>query len=94
MILKNDLSIVLLVLLVLGSVLIFLRQPSVERFMDGKGGVTYCGVNDPCPHPLKCINGVCRKTNPKPLVDPNPVPLLADTKLDPSDPSALQYTML
>ena len=60
-------------LLFLGIIILFLKSPIAEGFA---GGATRCGVNEPCSGHLKCINGFCAKTDPIPLVDRAPVPLL------------------
>ena len=67
----KDLACALGLILLLGVILIFLRKP-MEGFTD-----TYrCDLDNPCAPGLKCLNGFCAKTDPKPLVDTDPVPLL------------------
>ncbi len=60
-------------LLVLGLILLFLKSKMMEGFVRGP---PRCGVNDPCPGHLKCINGFCASTEPLPIVEKEPVPLL------------------
>ncbi len=59
-------------LLFLGLLILFLKSPMTEGFVS----TSRCGVNQPCAGHLKCINGFCAKTDPIPLVDRAPVPLL------------------
>ena len=70
----RDLACALGLLLVLGLLLLFLQTPLGEGFVSS--GPPRCGVNEPCPGHLKCINGFCAKVDPIPLVDSTPVPLL------------------
>ncbi len=47
-----------------------------RRISEGFENPMRCDLDTPCSPGLKCINGFCAKTDPKPLIDPNPVPLL------------------
>ena len=58
---------------VLGLILFFIGIPVSEEGFTNSGR---CDVDNPCAPGLKCVNGFCAKTDPKPIVDPNPVPLL------------------
>lgn len=60
-------------LLFLGILILFLKSPMMEGFTSDP---LRCGVNQPCSGHLKCINGFCAKTDPIPLVNCAPVPLL------------------
>jgi hypothetical protein len=76
--LSQDFQIVLLVLGVIGVLLLLLRSPQIQGFANLQGP-RECGVDmPPCSVGQKCINGWCRKTNPIPVHDPSPVPLLSD----------------
>ncbi len=70
----KDIACALGLILLLGIVLLFLRTPAMEGFMND--GAMRCDLYSPCPSGLKCLNGFCAKTDPRPLVDPAPVPLL------------------
>jgi hypothetical protein len=67
----KDFACAMSLILVLGLILMFLGRPVSEGFSTG-----YCDVDNPCASGLKCVNGFCAKTDPKPLVNPDPVPLL------------------
>ena len=69
----KDIVCALSLILVLGLLLHFLGKPISEGFMDS---AIRCDVDNPCPGPLKCLNGFCAKTDPVPIKDKNPVPLL------------------
>ncbi len=71
----KDFMYALLLIGVLGMLLLLFRKPIGEGFIGGPNA-PFCDVDNPCPGHLKCINGFCAATDPKPLVDPNPVPLL------------------
>jgi hypothetical protein len=48
-----------------------------EEFLSFSGGLQRCGVDlEPCPHGLKCMNGLCRSLDQPELVDRNPLPVL------------------
>jgi len=64
---------VLLIILVLGGLILFLRTPISEGFASD---AIACGVNNPCSGFLKCVNGFCAKTDPIGVVETAPVPLL------------------
>lgn len=57
----------------LGLILLFLQGPLTEGFSNSP---IFCDVHNPCPAGLKCINGQCAKTNPIPVREENPIPLL------------------
>ena len=59
------------VVVVLGLLLLLLGRPIAEGFSDNR-----CDVQNPCPVGLKCLNGFCAKTDPLPVVETDPVPLL------------------
>lgn len=61
----------LAVVLVLGFLLLLMRNPISEGFEDNR-----CDVDHPCPPGLKCLNGFCAKTDPLPVIEKDPVPLL------------------
>ena len=72
----SDFTVAMILLGVLGVLLIVFQQPVMERFTN-PSNPTRCGVDQPpCEHPLKCINGFCRKSTPVPREDSDPVPLL------------------
>jgi hypothetical protein len=58
----------------LGIVLLFLQSPIIDTFTGG--APIFCDVHNPCPAGLKCINAHCAKTDPIPVREENPVPLL------------------
>jgi hypothetical protein len=60
------------IVLVLAFILMLLGGPVSEGFTNSGR----CDVDNPCAPGLKCVNGFCAQTDPKPLVDPTPVPLL------------------
>jgi hypothetical protein len=70
----KDIMCALGLILFLGLLLMFLRSPQMEGFTND--GAMRCDIYSPCPPGLKCLNGFCAKTDPKPLSEPNPVPLL------------------
>ncbi len=57
--------------LVLGLLLLLFRKPMSEGFDDMR-----CDVDNPCAPGLKCLNGFCAKTDPLPIREKDPVPLL------------------
>jgi hypothetical protein len=64
---------VLLLVFALGLVVLYFRSGIEEGFMGG----LRCGVDmPPCDPGLKCINGFCAATDPKPVREKDPVPLL------------------
>lgn len=70
----KEIGYVLLVILVLGAALLFFSRQLEEGFT---GDMIRCGVDHaPCPGHLKCINGFCAKTDPVPVKEEEPVPLL------------------
>ena len=68
----RDMACGLGLILFLGIILLFLKSPMAEGFVSSNR----CGVNQPCPGHLKCLNGFCAKTEPLPLFQKDPVPLL------------------
>lgn len=78
----KDIGQVLILMLILGLLLVFLRKPLSEGF--ASGGSARCGVDlGPCDAGLKCINGFCAKTEPKAAYDKEPVPLAPQGVLSP-----------
>ena len=74
--------IALLVLIAFG-LLVLDRMVRITPFLEREGyksysgGLQRCGVDmEPCPHPLKCMNGLCRTVDQPELVDRNPLPVL------------------
>ena len=72
----NDIACALGLIFVLGLILVILNKPLSEGFTSQ--GAIACNVNNPCSHPLKCINGFCAKTDPRALYEKEPVPVLPD----------------
>jgi hypothetical protein len=70
----RDMACALGLILFLGLLLLFLKSPMAEGFVSS--GPPRCGVNQPCSGHLKCINGFCAKTEPLPIVNKDPIPLL------------------
>jgi hypothetical protein len=69
----KEIGTVLLILFALGAGILFLRS----RLEEGFTGGMRCGVDlAPCPNGLKCINGFCAETDPKPVREEDPIPLL------------------
>jgi hypothetical protein len=73
----KDIGQVLILMLILGLLLVFLRKPLSEGFTSG--GSARCGVD----LGLKCINGFCTLTEPKAAYDKQPVPLAPQGVLSP-----------
>lgn len=68
----KDIACGLGIVLVLGLILLLLGRPIAEGFdNDGR-----CDVDNPCPGSLKCLNGFCAKTDPLPVKEADPIPLL------------------
>jgi hypothetical protein len=66
----------LFVVLGLGVLLLYLQWEGVR---DGFQGGVYqrCGVDHPpCPHPFRCLNGICRPQGQPVLLDRNPLPVV------------------
>jgi hypothetical protein len=70
--LDKDLMYALILLGVLGVLLLFFGKPISEGFTNQ----SRCDVDNPCSGHLKCINGFCAETDPVPIVEKAPVPLL------------------
>ncbi len=68
----RDIGCALALIVFLGFLLLFLGKPVSEGFSDSMR----CGVDNPCPGHLKCINGFCAKTDSRPIREKDPVPLL------------------
>jgi hypothetical protein len=69
----KEIAWVLVLVLVLGLVILYLRSGLEEGFTGGMR----CGVDmAPCPAGLKCVNGFCAETDPKPVREEDPIPLL------------------
>jgi hypothetical protein len=82
---NSDFLTILIVLGVIGIGLIIFQSPYTQGFVNPPTGPQQCGVNmPPCDLGKKCINGFCRKAEPAPRVEKNPVQLL-------SDPSDISY---
>lgn len=71
----NDIACALGLIFVLGLILVVLNKPLSEGFTNN---AIACGLNHPCQHPYKCLNGFCAKTDPRALYEKNPVPVLPD----------------
>jgi hypothetical protein len=85
---NSDFLSVLVVLGVIGVLLIIFQSPYTQGFVNPPTGPTECGVDlPPCGLGTKCINGFCRKAEPQPRVEKNPVPLL-------SDPTDISYASI
>jgi hypothetical protein len=80
--LSGDIQLVITALLIFGLVLVILKSRVVENFTTAaapNSNPIACGVDlAPCPHPLKCINGYCKRSEPIQREDPNPVQLLPE----------------
>jgi hypothetical protein len=61
-------------ILALGLIIVLLRRHISEGF-EGQEAIK-CGINAPCPGHLKCLNGFCADTEPVPVKEASPVPLL------------------
>jgi hypothetical protein len=69
----KEVGMVLLIIAVLGGIILLLRSRLEEGFIGG----LRCGVDlAPCPNGLKCINGFCAETDPKPVREEDPIPVL------------------
>ena len=59
---------------------IFRIQPFMERQGFQSGGsasIQRCGVTmPPCPHPLRCMNGLCRSEEEPVVREKNPLPVV------------------
>ena len=71
----KEIGYALALILFLGLLLVILGKPLSEGFTSD---VIRCNLESPCPGHLKCINGFCAKTDPVPIKEKNPVPLLPD----------------
>ena len=69
----KDIACALGLILFLGLLVVLLRRQISEGFSTD---ILRCDVDNPCSGHLKCINGFCAKTDPKPVVEKNPIPLL------------------
>ncbi len=69
----KDIMYALVLIGVLGLLLLFFGKPMSEGFVNVP---IRCGVDEPCSGHLKCINGFCAATDPMPVVEKDPVPLL------------------
>jgi hypothetical protein len=68
----RDIGCALALILVLGLLLLILGKPVSEGFTDAMR----CDVDNPCSGHLKCLNGFCAKTDPRPIREKDPVTLL------------------
>ncbi len=68
----RDIACALGLVLFLGALLLFFGKPVSEGFSN----TFFCDVDNPCPGHLKCINGQCAKTDPRPIQNKDAVPLL------------------
>ncbi len=69
----KDIAQALGLILFLGLLVVLLRRQISEGFTSD---AIRCDVDNPCSGHLKCINGFCAKTDPKPVVEKDPTPLL------------------
>lgn len=72
----KEVGIILGIIAVLGLFLMIYQRYSIS---EGFSSPTRCGVDyGPCPAGQKCINGFCAITDPVPVKEEHPVPLLPD----------------
>lgn len=84
---SSDFVVVLVILGIIGALLLVFQNPTVQGFTNPPA-LAACGVNiPPCAAGTKCINGFCRKAEPVPTVEKDPVPLL-------SDPTDISYAKI
>ena len=72
----KELGTVLLIIAGLGLALMIYQRWTLS---EGFAAPTRCGVDyGPCPFGQKCMNGFCGITEPTPIREKDPVPLLPD----------------